>query len=103
MARAVGSGIFDETPCLLPTAYCLLSFRIQPIRPDADIHHQGHLQLHHSLHVAPDQLAHGWLLLFSAAEPGSARSLIEGLVASLVFAWIAALLFGWAYNRLSRG
>ena len=53
--------------------------------------------------VVPDlPLAHGWLLLFSTAEPGSARSLVEGVVASLVFAWITALLFGWAYNRLSR-
>jgi hypothetical protein len=53
--------------------------------------------------VVPDlPLAHGWLLLFSTAAPGSARSLIEGLAASLVFAWITALLFGCAYNRLSR-
>jgi hypothetical protein len=47
-------------------------------------------------------LAHGWLLLFSTAEPGSLRSLIEGSVASVAFAWISALLFGQAYNRLSR-
>lgn len=47
-------------------------------------------------------LAHGWLLLFSTAEPGSLRSLIEGSVASVAFAWISALLFGLAYNRLSR-
>ena len=45
-------------------------------------------------------LAHGWLLIFSTAEPGSARSLIEGLVASVVFAWASALLFGPTYNTL---
>jgi hypothetical protein len=47
-------------------------------------------------------LAHGWLLIFSTAEPGSGRSLLEGLIASLVFAWVSALLFGMSYNRLTR-
>lgn len=52
--------------------------------------------------VAPNlPLAHGWLLIFSIAEPGSARSLIEGIVASVVFAWASALLFGLTYNALS--
>jgi hypothetical protein len=53
--------------------------------------------------AVPDlPLAHGWILLFSTADPGSARSLIEGVVGSVAFAWISALAFGWAYNRLSR-
>src|SRR5437867_1130640 len=32
-------------------------------------------------------LAHGWLLIFSVAEPGSGKSLFEGIIASVVFAW----------------
>ena len=53
--------------------------------------------------VAPDlPLAHGWLLLFSTAAPGSGRSLLQGVVASAVFAWVSALLFGATYNLLSR-
>lgn len=47
-------------------------------------------------------LAHGWLLIFSVAEPGSGRSLIEGVIGSVVFAWISALLFGLTYNALNR-
>jgi hypothetical protein len=53
--------------------------------------------------VAPNlPLAHGWLLIFSAAEPSSVRSLIEGVIASGVFAWLSAVLFGLTYNALSR-
>jgi hypothetical protein len=53
--------------------------------------------------VAPNlPLAHGWLLIFSIAEPGSGRSFIEGVVASAVFAWASALLFGLTCNALSR-
>ena len=47
-------------------------------------------------------LAHGWLLIFSVAEPGSGKSLIEGVIGSVVFAWISALLFGLTYNALRR-
>ena len=47
-------------------------------------------------------LAHGWLLIFSVAEPGSVRSLIEGVIGSIVFAWASAVLFGLTYNRLSK-
>lgn len=46
-------------------------------------------------------LAHGWLLIFSTAEPGSGRSFFEGVVASVGFAWASAVLFGLTYNALS--
>jgi hypothetical protein len=54
-----------------------------------------------TLAAADLPLAHGWLSVFSTAEPGSARSLIDGIVGSVVLAWASALLFGPTYNRLS--
>jgi hypothetical protein len=54
--------------------------------------------------VAPNlPLAHGWLLIFSTADPGSIRSFIEGVAASFLFAWASALLFGLTYNSLRLG
>ena len=48
-------------------------------------------------------LAHNWLTLFSAAEVGSLRNFIEGVVASAIFGWItAAVLVTIYYNRLVR-
>ena len=48
------------------------------------------------------QLAHTWLTLFSAAEVGSLRNLIEGVVASGIFGWIVAVVLVTIYNRLLR-
>ena len=48
------------------------------------------------------QLAHNWLMLFSAAEVGSLRNFIEGVVASAIFGWITAAVLVTIYNRLVR-
>jgi hypothetical protein len=48
------------------------------------------------------QLTHNWLMLFSAAEVGTLRNFIEGIVASVVFGWIAAAVLVPIYNRLIR-
>ena len=48
------------------------------------------------------QLAHNWLTLFSAAEVGSLRSFIEGILASAIFGWITAAFLVTIYNRLVR-
>lgn len=46
-------------------------------------------------------LAHGWVDLF-ATDPGNVtRTLIEGIVGSIVGAWAAAVLFVPIYNRLA--
>jgi hypothetical protein len=48
------------------------------------------------------QLSHNWLSLFSAAEVGSLRNFIEGIVASAIFGWITAAVLVTIYNRLMR-
>jgi uncharacterized membrane protein YeaQ/YmgE (transglycosylase-associated protein family) len=48
------------------------------------------------------QLTHGWLALFSNAEPGSFRNLIEGVIASIIFGWVTATVLASIYNRLIR-
>jgi hypothetical protein len=48
------------------------------------------------------QLAHNWLMLFSTAEAGSFRNLIDGIVFSAVFGWITAAVLVSIYNRLVR-
>ena len=48
------------------------------------------------------QLAHNWLGLFSAAEAGSLRNFIDGIVFSVIFGWIAAAVLVTIYNRLIR-
>ena len=48
------------------------------------------------------QLAHNWLALFSTAEVGSFRNLIEGIIFSAVFGWIVAVVLVSIYNRLVR-
>ena len=48
------------------------------------------------------QLTHNWLMLFSAAEAGTLRNLIEGVVASAIFGWIAAAVLVAIYNKLIR-
>ena len=48
------------------------------------------------------QLAHTWLTLFSAAEIGSWRNLIDGVVFSVVFGWITAAVLVPIYNRLAK-
>ena len=48
------------------------------------------------------QLAHTWLMLFSAAEVGSLRNLVEGVIASAIFGWIVAAVLVTIYNRLVR-
>ena len=53
--------------------------------------------------IAPGwQLAHTWLGLFSIAEIGSLKNLIDGIVASLLFGWITAVVLVTIYNRLIR-
>ena len=49
------------------------------------------------------QLAHNWLSLFSAAEIGGFRNLIEGIVFSVIFGWIAAAELVIIDNRLIKG
>jgi hypothetical protein len=52
--------------------------------------------------VAPTApLAHGWVSLFSVAEMGTLRNLVEGVVASIVFSWVASAIFTPIYNRLA--
>ena len=48
------------------------------------------------------QLAHNWLRLFSAADVGSLRNFIEGVVASAIFGWVTAAVLVTIYNRLGR-
>ena len=48
------------------------------------------------------QLTHNWLMLFSGAEVGTLRNLIEGIAASIVFGWITAAFLVAIYNRLLR-
>ena len=48
------------------------------------------------------QLAHNWLTLFSAADVGSLRNFIEGVIASALFGWITAAVLVIIYNRLVR-
>jgi len=48
------------------------------------------------------QLAHNWLTLFSIAEVGSLRNLIDGIISSSVFGWIVAAVLVSIYNRLVR-
>lgn len=53
--------------------------------------------------LLPDwQLAHNWLTLFSAAEVGSLRSFIDGIVFSVVFGWITASVLVTIYNYMIR-
>ena len=46
------------------------------------------------------QLAHNWLILFSAAEVGTFRNLIDGVIYSVIFGWITAAVLVTIYNRL---
>lgn len=48
------------------------------------------------------QLAHNWLMLFSTAEVGSFRNLIDGIIFSALFGWITAAVLVLIYNRLLR-
>ena len=48
------------------------------------------------------QLAHNWLTLFSAAEIGTYRNLIDGLISSVIFGWITAAVLVTIYNRFTR-
>ncbi|MDO8354727.1 MAG: hypothetical protein Q7T14_14830 [Aestuariivirga sp.] len=48
------------------------------------------------------QLAHNWLMLFSTAEVGSFRNLVDGTVSSAVLGWIVAVVLVSIYNRLVR-
>jgi hypothetical protein len=48
------------------------------------------------------QLAHNWLMLFSTAEVGSFRNLIDGIISSAGFGWITAVVLVSIYNRLVR-
>jgi len=47
-------------------------------------------------------LAHNWLTLFSAAEVGSLRSFVDGVVFSIVFGWITAAVLVPIYNYMIR-
>lgn len=47
-------------------------------------------------------LAHNWLTLFSAADVGSFRNFIDGIVFSVIFGWITAAVLVTIYNRLIR-
>jgi hypothetical protein len=47
-------------------------------------------------------LAHNWLTLFSAADVGSLRNLIEGVISSVIMGWITATILVLVYNRLVR-
>ena len=46
------------------------------------------------------QLTHAWLTLFSSAEVGSLRNLIDGVIASAIFGWITAAVLVTIYNPL---
>ena len=48
------------------------------------------------------QLAHNWLTLFSAAEVGSLRNIVEGIIYSAIFGWISAVILVTIYNRLAK-
>ena len=48
------------------------------------------------------QLAHNWLMLFSTAEAGSLRNLIDGVIFSAFFGWVTAAVLVLIYNRLVR-
>ena len=48
------------------------------------------------------QITHGWLMLFSTAEAGSLRNLIDGVIFSAFFGWITAAVLVLIYNRLVR-
>lgn len=48
------------------------------------------------------QASHMWLNLFSAADMGSARMWIEGLLASLVVGGVTGFVFASSYNRFAR-
>jgi uncharacterized membrane protein YeaQ/YmgE (transglycosylase-associated protein family) len=48
------------------------------------------------------RLTHNWLMLFSTAEVGSIRNLIDGIISSAVFGWIVAVALVLIYNRLVR-
>jgi uncharacterized protein YqhQ len=47
------------------------------------------------------QATHNWLLLFSPAEVGSLRNLVEGIVNGIIVSWIFAAVFTAVYNRFS--
>jgi hypothetical protein len=48
------------------------------------------------------QITHGWLMLFSTAEAGSLRNLIDGIIFSAFFGWVTAAVLVLIYNRLVR-
>ena len=48
------------------------------------------------------QLTHAWLTLFSTAEVGSLRNLIDGVIFSAFFGWITAAVLVTIYNQLIR-
>jgi hypothetical protein len=48
------------------------------------------------------QLAHGWLALFSTADVGSVRNLMDGIVFSVVFGWITAGVLAPTYNWFAK-
>ena len=48
------------------------------------------------------QITHGWLMLFSTAEAGSLRNLIDGVIFSAFFGWVTAAVLVMIYNRLVR-
>jgi hypothetical protein len=48
------------------------------------------------------QPAHSWLALFSTAEVGGFRNMIDGIIFSMVFGWITAVVMVSIYNRLVR-
>ena len=51
--------------------------------------------------VAPGlQLAHAWVGLFTAAEPGSSRAWIEGLFYSALFGAFVGGVFAASYNAV---
>ncbi len=49
------------------------------------------------------QATHNWLMLFSAAEAGSLRNLIEGVINAVIASWIIAVIFTVIYNRTAKG
>jgi hypothetical protein len=49
------------------------------------------------------QATHNWLLLFSAAEVGSLRNLVEGVINAVIASWIIAAIFTVIYNRTAKG
>jgi hypothetical protein len=46
------------------------------------------------------QATHAWIGLFTAAEPGSLRAWIEGLMYSAAFGAVAGAVFVAAYNAM---